>query len=101
MNGNGRLYLMLALLLVLAVVYVGLQGVGGSEFSMPAKAQRALEQQGYQPLEYRGYEFYACGRDADGYNFAALNPAGVQVNVTACKVKGYLQNNQSFWIVTR
>ena len=97
---NRNIFLYLLILVILAAAFFALKGIPNSN-SLESKAQAALTAQGYQVLEARGYEFFACGEDAQGYNFAAINPAGVQVNVTACTENGFVAVNKSWWIVTR
>ncbi|HRJ59059.1 MAG TPA: hypothetical protein PLV64_22430 [Anaerolineales bacterium] len=97
--GNGTL---LFILVILILILVGLTYSGGlSVGNLNAKAKQAVEAQGYTDVTYTGFEYWACGEDAKGYNFQATHPSGVRVNLTACTENGVIGINKSFWVVSR
>jgi energy-converting hydrogenase Eha subunit G len=92
---------LIAILICLGLLFLGFTGGAGSGLGMEHRARQALEAQGYTNAQYTGYEFWACGKDAQGWNYTATNPAGVTVNATACTENGLFGVNKSWWIVTR
>jgi hypothetical protein len=97
--GKSILYMFLAIIAVLALMYV-MSGNGGSP-SLETRARQAVEAQGYTVIEPRGYEVFACGSEAHGFNYLVEMPNGTQANITACTDQGVLGINKSFWLVTR
>ena len=93
---------LLIALVILAVVFLGLAGSGNGEnpLNLEGRAHQAVEAQGFTNVQYQGLEFWACGTDSQGWNYSAVNPAGVVVNLTACTENGILGINKSWWIVT-
>lgn len=91
------------MLLVLGVLIFVLIGMGGANFNigLEDRAHQAAEQEGYTDLVSYGYEYWACGSDAMGFNFEATNPAGARVMITACTDHGVFGINKSWWIVSR
>lgn len=94
---------LLIALVILAVVFLGLTGGGSGEnpLNLEPRARQAVQTHGYSNPQYTGYEYWACGKGAQGWNYTATNPAGVPVNLTACTQDGILGINTSWWIVTR
>jgi hypothetical protein len=102
MRGSKEIGLTVLLLVVLGLLFVAMQDTGAMDFTgLEGRARQAVEAQGYQVLEARGYEYWACGKDAQGFNFLVQNPAGVQMNVTACTENGVIGINKSWWVVSR
>lgn len=90
-------------LIVLGLIFLGLQYSRGNsiDLNMEARAHQAVVRQGYTDIVPTGYEYWACGNNAQGYNFQATNTAGMRVNLTACTDNGWFGINKSWWIVTR
>ena len=89
--------------IILGLIFLGLEYSRGNgiDLDMETKARQAVEAQGYSDVTPTGYEYWACGEDAWGYNFQATNPAGARVNLTACTDSGYFGIHKSLLIVNR